>query len=239
MSSLFKNKAPTTDVDTSPKDATVNPDEISVEVKEESKAHDMPPALSPYAAEADNEADEWAQQGVRSEAYQLPARGKLPSCQELMNNKPTKYGILEKENSSLISKCFNRWKKRYFVLIGGFLFRYTDEHGSSPKGVPIPLDSAQINKSSEAQCFEVVTVRKVYIIKAKSDDEANEWIKAIRDRKALSIAEAMGHRQLSVAISGFNRKATKAFENTVRKESTIIANPMHDTFSAAAGVPSM
>jgi hypothetical protein len=218
MFSFFK-KSPVDD-ETPPHHAegSLSPDGIIVEVDSAS------PPLDP---------------GVGSEAFRLPSKGKLPSCQELMSHNPAKFGFLEKENSSIISKCLNRWKKRYFVLIGGFLFRYTDPQGARPKGVPIPLDSVQINKHSELQCFEVVTIRKVYILKAASDDEADEWIQAIRDRKSLSIAEGMGHRQVSVAVGEFNKRATKAFEKTVKKEATMIDNPMHDTFSAAMGVPSM
>jgi hypothetical protein len=65
-----------------------------------------------------------------------------PSAPELMNE-AVKYGYLQKRNNSIwayyFSCFFPKWKSRYFILVGNYLFRYSSEHGESPKGVPIPL----------------------------------------------------------------------------------------------------
>jgi hypothetical protein len=65
-----------------------------------------------------------------------------PSAQELMNE-AVKFGYLKKRNNSVwvyyFSCFFPKWKSRYFILVGNFLFRFSSENGESPKGVPIPL----------------------------------------------------------------------------------------------------
>ena len=62
---------------------------------------------------------------------------------------PQKQSYCEKENDSLLSYwlpwLFPRWKIRYLVLCGNFLFRYQNEDSDTPKGVPIPLDVSQIS----------------------------------------------------------------------------------------------
>ena len=153
---------------------------------------------------------------------------KLPSADRLRLLGPARDGFLEKENTSLISRCFNRWKRRYFVLIGAFLFRYTDEHSSAPKGMPIPLDSVTIRKGEMERCFEVVTIRKVYVLRAATDDECMEWMHACRERKSLSIAENMGHRPVSADVKDINAKALKLYDEKVSLEGkqSVVENPM-------------
>ena len=152
----------------------------------------------------------------------------LPSADHLRTLGPDRDGWLEKENTSLISRCFNRWKKRYFVLIGSFLYRYADERGSAPKGMPIPLDSVTIRKGDMERCFEVVTIRKVYILRAATDDECMEWMHACRERKAHAIAENMGHRPVSANIKDINRRASKVYDEKVSLEGkqSVVENPM-------------
>ena len=135
--------------------------------------------------------------------------GKLPSAQFLLDNNPTRTGFLDKQNTSIISRCLYPWKTRYFILIGGFLFRYADSTGKKPKGVPIPLDAITINRSdteADGRCFEVITIRKVYLLRASSQKECEEWMSAIKERKSLSIAENMGHRTISNAITQINKQ---------------------------------
>lgn len=159
---------------------------------------------------------------------------KLPTAQFLLANFPTRTGYLDKQNTSLLSRCLYPWKTRFFVLIGGFLFRYADAAGKKPKGVPIPLDAVTINRSEteeDGRCFEVVTIRKVYILRASSRNDCEEWVSAIKDRKSLSIAENMGHRNVSSAIAQINKQAAKAFETTVDNDGKfgMNENPMHST----------
>ena len=170
------------------------------------------------------------------EAYTSSDGKKLPTAQFLLDNNPTRTGYLDKQNTSLLSRCLYPWKTRFFILIGGYLFRYADAAGKKPKGVPIPLDAVTINRcedgdSDGGRCFEVVTIRKVYILRAISQTDCEEWVSAIKDRKSLSIAENMGHRNVSSAITQINKQAAKAFEKTVDNDSKfgMSENPMHST----------
>ncbi len=67
-------------------------------------------------------------------------------------------GYLDKKNSSLalwlcpsLTKCLplwlinmfglQPWKRRYFVLVGNFLYRFTDDQADTIKGTPIPIQA--------------------------------------------------------------------------------------------------
>ena len=178
--------------------------------------------------------DEIALSMEESEHITYSSGGKLPSAQFLLDNNPTRTGYLDKQNTSLISRCLYPWKKRFFILIGGYLFRYADAAGKKPKGVPIPLDAVTINQNEtedDGRCFEVVTIRKVYVLRASSQTDCEQWMSAIKERKSLSIAENMGHRAVSSAITQINKQAAKAFETTVDNDSKMgmSDNPMHST----------
>ncbi len=154
------------------------------------------------------------------------------SAVELLAMGPDMSGYCFKENTSIwvqICACwFPKWKKRFFILIGNYLFRYKDEHGERPKGVPIPLDSASV-RVKEGACFEVSTIRKVYTIQTESASEASAWVAAIVKRKNQAIKESMGHAAVAKDITKVNRQAYKLFEARLQKDRTEgseVNNPM-------------
>jgi PH domain len=155
-----------------------------------------------------------------------------PSAEELMTE-AAKFGYCQKRNNSFLAyilPCFfPRWKKRFFILVGNYLFRYSSEQGISPKGVPIPLDSVTcrlVPPTEEENCFEVAMIRKVYIIKAASEEECRSWIKAINDRKGAAIRENLGHAPANSNVKAFNRAGAALFDSTLRKDATSTVNPM-------------
>lgn len=145
----------------------------------------------------------------------------VPCAQDLLAMKPQKHGYCYKENTSIwVSLCccfMEKWKKRYFILIGNYLIRFKSEYGENPKGVPIPLDSASVSLR-ETGCFEVSTLRKTYNIRVDSHAEAIEWVKQINARKMAAIKENMGHAPVSKDVSNVNRAAFKLFDERLRED---------------------
>jgi hypothetical protein len=147
----------------------------------------------------------------------------LPSAQELMNDS-VKSGYCQKRNNSMLVyyfPCiFPKWKNRYFILVGNYLFRYSSEHGESPKGVPIPIDSVTVRHAEEDCCFTVSMIRKVYTMKVASEDECSSWIDAIRERKTTAIRESLGHAPVNSSVKGINKAGFALFNKTLERDST-------------------
>lgn len=156
------------------------------------------------------------------------------TAQQLLKIGPTKSSWLEKKNDSFLSlfcPCSSpSWKPRYFILIGNFLFRFREETSSRPKGVPIPIDSATVSLDTEHEnCFRVYTVRKNYIIRAKSKNEAISWINAVNERKAQVIKENLGHSHSLPAVKKVNGIASSLFQTRLDKDKLTddTMNPMY------------
>ena len=149
-------------------------------------------------------------------------KSNLPSAEDLLSTDPKPFsGYCLKKNNSILAYLFPCWfpvwKKRYFILVGNYLFRYSDEFGDIPKGVPIPLDSCQV-AVVETNEFEVSTIRKVYRIRTNSDEECNNWIKAIRLRKSQSIRENMGHAPISKKVGMANKVGDRLFKDRLKQD---------------------
>ena len=164
-----------------------------------------------------------------STSVSMPMRNVLsPSAEELMGE-AVKHGYLDKMNNSMLAyffPClFPRWKSRFFILVGNYLFRFSTEFGESPKGVPIPLDSVVVRLSELEFCFEVAMIRKVYTIRAASAEECQSWMKAIKDRKFGAIRENLGHVAVSTTVTTINKAGATLFNSTLRKD----GYGLHDT----------
>ena len=157
-----------------------------------------------------------------------------PSAQSLLSLVPTPYsGYVEKKNNSIWSyylPCiFKQWKRRFFVLIGNYLFRFDSENGEKPKGIPIPLDSSKISIKNIEECtFEVWMIRKLYTMRASSKDECRKWVKILNDRKADAIRENLGHVHVSQSVKLANKVGTNLVKLKLEKEIKEIEsyNPM-------------
>ncbi len=165
--------------------------------------------------------------------FKVPKDHNMPTAQELLALHPAKSGFCLKENNSIwasICCCYApKLKSRFFILVGNFLFRFKDEHGEKPKGVPIPLDSASV-RAIDGETFEVSTIRKVYTIRTEATNEAFAWVKAISERKAQAIKERMGHATTSKEVNQVNRRAHLMFEKRVQQDkedgNAVVSNPM-------------
>lgn len=145
------------------------------------------------------------------------------SAYKLMNSnpKPLKCGYLSKKSNSfwawLLPFIFPAWKTRFFILIGGYLFRYASELDEKIKGVPIPLDSADIKVNADDRtCLEINLIRKNYLIKTNSEEECNSWIDALRTRKHNSIKESLGHKDISNDTRSINNYGEMVFLDKIK-----------------------
>ena len=147
--------------------------------------------------------------------------GSAPSAKEILGgeaeNSAEKSGFLMKYSTPIIEVpclpagcgCSGKWKKRYFVLKGGFLFRFSDINGKT-KGVPVPMHDAHIgtvqyasdmgvDDSESSTLIRVSTIRKDYTLRASTRGKRDEWIAAMRNAKNRAIKVGLGHAKPSRA----------------------------------------
>lgn len=172
--------------------------------------------------------------------FKMPSSSNsIPCAQDLIAMKPQKHGYCYKENrsiwASLCCCCTEKWKKRYFVLIGNYLIRFKSEYGEQPKGVPIPIDSATVSLR-EPGCFEVSTIRKTYQLRVDSQAEAIEWVKQINTRKVAAIKENMGHATMSKEVSNVNRAAHKLFDERLREDRNFTVSEVNSAKNPIIGM---
>lgn len=158
------------------------------------------------------------------------------TVRKLNESNPEKVGFLRKKNRSFLAAIFpcifHKWKLRYFVLIGNYLFRYSSPNADYPKGVPIPLDAVRI-QIIDSCCIELSMIRKSYIFKASDENEANDWLKALTKRKLSAVKESMGHAPIAAAVVEINASASRIFQKKIQDESTTqstTSNPMHSLY---------
>ena len=153
---------------------------------------------------------------------------------------------MKKSNSYLpffLPCIYKKWKRRYFILCGNYLFRYSDEFGEKPKGVPIPLGSCQI-KALNSFDFEISTLRKQYVIRTDSETNRDTWLKAIRERKSQAVRETMGHAPVEDTIRMANKAGEKLFQERLKRDvddrhmNQMIMNPMNALGSSSAPMAS-
>ena len=70
------------------------------------------------------------------------------TAQNLITIKTSFFGYCEKKSPSWLNYCFPcvfpLFKRRFLVSTGNYIFRFADENGEKPKGLPIPIDSSEI-----------------------------------------------------------------------------------------------
>lgn len=146
----------------------------------------------------------------------------------------TKYGYLYKRHDTILSYLFpfifSPWRKRYFRLIGQFLYRYTDETSNKIKGIPIPLDSSTIIDKEDEKIFTITMIRKKYIIKTDNNDDCNSWVNELKVQREIVIKETLGHKKIDEKYIEINKKGHKIFFEKLRKE-LLQNSTSYDTFN--------
>jgi hypothetical protein len=154
----------------------------------------------------------------------LDGGSKVPSALDLMQDAPenpsVRAGFLLKQGwpyhglLSWIPCCgLDRpiYKRRYFVLRSGYLFRYKNENSTSPKGLPVPIEDATFHTQQSSSdpgddeenvTMVVRTIRKEYTLRARNQTERDDWLDKMRAAKQWAIKARMGH----VKVSPLDRK---------------------------------
>lgn len=115
------------------------------------------------------------------------------------------------------------YKKRLVILRSGYLFRYVDRNSEKPKGTPIPIEDASFHNvtenDSDSDCaFVIRTIRKEYILRAKSREDRDEWIRGLKRAKQLFIKMRMGHMPISAMDAKVTKAADSLFSMRLRRE---------------------
>ena len=123
--------------------------------------------------------------------------------------------------------CGPVWKKRFFIIRGGYLFRFTSNNRTAkPKGTPIPLSDAIVGTVEIDEdevddpnlLLSVSTIRKEYILKAENIEKRNEWIKRIRTAKHMSIKISLGHAKQNNIDKRARTAGDRMFKAGIRRE---------------------
>lgn len=129
---------------------------------------------------------------------------------------PVLYTFLPTTVQWIISRCCPKswspqWKRRYLIAIGGYLYRFKDEDGASPKGTPISvtmIDARIISNDNVGELnissfdilpdgcntlFEVSSIGKTQYFAVDSKEEAAIWVNSLKQMKQEAISRSMGH----------------------------------------------
>jgi len=110
-----------------------------------------------------------------------------------------------------------RWKRRYLIAVGEYIYRYKDENDLSPKGTPIPVVMADVRVLSNNSVdndhddvplfhivlemlpvgfeavFEISSLGKTQYFAVESRGEANMWVNTLQQMRQDAISRSMGH----------------------------------------------
>eukprot|EP01083_Nonionella_stella_P071773 192999_1 len=130
---------------------------------------------------------------------------------------PLIYTFLPPTARWFISRCCPRgwspqWKRRYLIALGGYVFRFKDEGGSSPKGSPIPVATTEARLITDDDVadgefgivfdllpegcdavFEISSIGKTQYFAVENREEAMMWVNSLRQMRQDTITRNMGH----------------------------------------------
>lgn len=159
----------------------------------------------------------------RLSATALLASSPIHSGTVMKMHIPLFYSVLPSSIQWLLSsRCcpFNswspQWKRRYLIALGGYLYRFKDESGSSPKGSPTPMESCSdcriLTRENEAdsefnvlrdclpagynEVFEISSVGKTQYFAVESREDATAWVNSLRQAQQDIITRNMGHSKI-------------------------------------------
>lgn len=131
--------------------------------------------------------------------------------------------------------CVDDWRRRYFVLKSGYLFKFESPTAGKPKGVPISLQDAQVRELDETQtggrefCFEIDLIRKKYVIAADSQDALDLWLEVLENQKQVAIRQQLGHLPISQEDAWVNAVGDHLTARKLREEERVEAARVDST----------
>jgi len=136
----------------------------------------------------------------------------------------------------------HEWKQRYFVLLGQYIYRFTDDQADHQKGCPIPIQAttpslmryvsssdnsgssgssgnSTLPESAEPYCIYLSALRKTVTVKCSNDAECKDWIRAILNQKSLGIRQQLGHVAApDKRIRELDQLAQEMYDSSVARE---------------------
>ena len=118
---------------------------------------------------------------------------------------------------SCLSFLAPRWERRFLILLGGYLYKFTNDAdpAKEPKGSPLPMRSVDINLLDTAAqqldydgasvawemvpppacrgLFLVSTLRKKHYYATLTMEDAETWVNSLRQARDEAIKRSMGH----------------------------------------------
>mmetsp|Transcript_16510 Transcript_16510/g.35882 ORF Transcript_16510/g.35882 Transcript_16510/m.35882 type:complete len:246 (-) Transcript_16510:176-913(-) len=155
-------------------------------------------------------------------ARALLAASPAHSSDVLKMHVPVLYTFLPASVQWMLSRCCPRgwspqWKRRHLIALGEYLYRFKDEGGSTPKGSPIPVatadariistddgpgefsDIGEINvvlnllPAGYSAVFVVSSIGKTQYFAVENREEAMLWVNSLRQMRQDAITRNMGH----------------------------------------------
>jgi len=84
------------------------------------------------------------------------------------------------------------WKPRFFMIKDNFLHYFKSEGEERPDGV-VPLEGCSVDRKTRADgeehCFEIVSSKKSYFLRAANAKELDSWMEAIEIARKLTIRD--------------------------------------------------
>uniref|UniRef100_A0A7S1GLU0 PH domain-containing protein n=1 Tax=Cyclophora tenuis TaxID=216820 RepID=A0A7S1GLU0_CYCTE len=128
---------------------------------------------------------------------------------------PVLYAICPDFLQGLIQSiwCFSsmrpQWKKRYLILVGGFLYKFASNTSTQPKGSPVAVNAVDVHVVEIMEDDEelrgvtmpsgyegivcVSSLRKKQYYALASREDADLWVTSLRERRHETIRRSMGH----------------------------------------------
>ncbi|KAG7361293.1 PH domain containing protein [Nitzschia inconspicua] len=108
---------------------------------------------------------------------------------------------------SVFSFFAPKWKQRYLVLCGSYLYKFKNRTSTAPKGCPFEIDGLQVNLVQAGRdipeigslppgysaIFTLSTLRRRQYYAVADNEEAMVWIRSIQEAKQATITRNMGH----------------------------------------------
>ena len=154
-----------------------------------------------------------------------------------------------------LSSCLGleTWKKRYFVVVGGYLYKFSDDLAEKIKGTPVPLESCtirelrydeqkpELHEENDAYgplpyCFELAMLRKKVMLQAQDARESRSWCTALKNRRSLAIRENLGHSPLDPRVKALNAKAKNMCDYKLQREAEESQNRLRQGENLLNGV---
>jgi len=110
----------------------------------------------------------------------------VKSDDETKNLSSTEFRLPEKVKEGFLTKTNrkNVWQKRWFVLLGRYLYYFKSQDAPTPKGhIDVRGVNVRVPESPETAhkySFEIVTPKRCYPLRAEKDDEMFSWLHALR-----------------------------------------------------------